>query len=1172
VVAADLRLSGAQTSFRSESDIRYNYTNLQQLVGACNAVSAGPLAIFYSSDGGVTWLQSNLPAVTGDSFQGDPAVDWTSDGNAWALCVGIGNATLGNIVRSFKSTDAGKTWIHDSIVSGGTQKNVDKPVLWIDHSPSSAYRDTLYALWWNSSPTYISHRSGTAGTWSAPLQISGAETTAGSDGGDVKTNTFGDVYAFWPSEKEQTLNVAKSTDGGQTFSGATKIASTFGSFLFGIPAQDTRRVLLYISGGAWRSATEDMAFAIWMDLAGGTGCSTVANEPGSSVSSTCKTRIWFSRSTDGGGTWSGPVKINDQASTNDQFFPRLVVDETSGDLVVVYYDTVNDPGRLKTDIWMQTSTDFGQSWAAAQQVTASETDETTSSSNSNQYGDYIGMSGYSGQFFTCWTDRRNGGFEEIWGAPLPLVARAAQLEIHRDHIGQDEIDAARTQLGGPVVTNAIALAIYGFTARELGVTGAGSTALAPTLVFAPSTGISAQCTSVDSTDPSFSPDRLQRIRFNFVVNFGADDSAFTSFSALTETVNVSTSFNGLPAAGQIVLMKQPDPYILQGPDTWWLSNDIRLIQVAETDTVFGVTMGSDPAGFIGNLTAALEAGQGVAGGQSFDVDVAEDNEVISVAPQTPRNGQLVNVYNFAVARIHYQALAQPANDVRVFFRLFAANSTSTNFDPTTTYSRDPGVYPVPVAQYGQHTIPTPGVLGGEYVSIPCFAAARADPTQTGAANSLPQLQNDQANDRNIPPTGGPIKTFFYGCYLDINGTSSTLPKTPPAGNANGPWPLSTGVTLEPLQQAFIRNDHQCLMAEIAFDPVAITSGTQPYNSDKLAQRNISWSYAANPGLNLSRGAIETFEVRPTPPSAKGGAGDEILIEWGNVPAGETASLYLPAVNVDGVLAEASRRYGVHRLSRVDAHTIGCLTGGLTYIPLPAGSGDGANFAGLIQISLPAGIRRGALYKLVVRQLTDAVGVAAPPPPPPPRLTSPIAIAAPQATKSAQLIRWRRAIGAFQINIPVSTKELMLERESLRLSIFRWIAQGIPHTSRWWPVFRRYVDLIGIRVGELGGEPSAIKPSANGYDGLPIGASKAHERREWTGKVEALIYDHFGDFEGFVLELRDDGTRRFESREAEVETLAREAWRERIVVTVVASANRLHIPLTILLRRSARFGK
>lgn len=124
----NVRLSGAQTSARSESDIRFNYNNLNQIIAASNNLSFNPQAQFYSSDGGVTWSQSNLPAVSGDANQSDPAVDWTSDGTAWTLTVGVGNSLLGNVVRSFKSTDGGQTRTHDSVVSG-TQNNVDKPML-----------------------------------------------------------------------------------------------------------------------------------------------------------------------------------------------------------------------------------------------------------------------------------------------------------------------------------------------------------------------------------------------------------------------------------------------------------------------------------------------------------------------------------------------------------------------------------------------------------------------------------------------------------------------------------------------------------------------------------------------------------------------------------------------------------------------------------------------------------------------------------------------------------------------------------------------------------------------------------------------------------------------------------------------------------------------------------
>jgi hypothetical protein len=460
-----------------------------------------------------------------------------------------------------------------------------------------------------------------------------------------------------------------------------------------------------------------------------------------------------------------------------------------------------------------------------------------------------------------------------------------------------------------------------------------------------------------------------------------------------------------------------------------------------------------------------------------------------------------------------------------------------------------------------------GVIAGEYVSIPCFGAQRKDPTQAGTPNSLPQLQLDSLNDRNLPATGGPGKDFYYGCYLDINGIKPALPPTPPAGNANGPWPPSSGVSLEPLRQAFIRNDHQCLVAEIAFDPYPINLGTQAWNSDKLAQRNISWSYAANPGVDVSRGAIETFEVRPTPKGTKVGTPDEIMIDWLNVPAGQHADIYLSAVDAAAILAQASRLYPTHRLSRADRSTTRCQTGGVTYIPLPegSGSGDGANITGLMQVSLPPGIRRGELYQVIVRQLTNASGRVTLLLPPPKKARTEET----QIVEAPALKHWRTVLGTFQINIPVSTREFLLEREELRLSIFRWIAEGIPDSSRWSRVFHRYLELIAIRVSELGGDPAEIKPSPNGYGGLHSHRSEPDERcDEYTGKINALVYDRFGDFDGFLLELQDGEMWRFESREGGIEDLVREAWRERIVTTVVVKVEHRHRPLRILLKRSS----
>ena len=85
----------------------------------------------------------------------------------------------------------------------------------------------------------------------------------------------------------------------------------------------------------------------------------------------------------------------------------------------MYYDTIADAGRLKTDVWLQTSDDNGATWSAAIKVTTAQTDETSAGADSgNQYGDYNGISGINGNFFPCWTDRRSGSVEEIWMAPV----------------------------------------------------------------------------------------------------------------------------------------------------------------------------------------------------------------------------------------------------------------------------------------------------------------------------------------------------------------------------------------------------------------------------------------------------------------------------------------------------------------------------------------------------------------------------------------------------------------------------------------------------------------------------------------------------------------------------------------------------------------------------------
>jgi hypothetical protein len=418
-VGGDLRTSGTEGAPRSESDIRVNYWNPSKIIGASNNIEAsGYQAQYYSRDGGASWGQSYLPAQPGDDAHSDPTVEWTSDGTAWSTTIGMDATRTRLQLRSYRSADGGATWTFDATCSGDDQASADKQMTWVDHSNSSPHKDNLYVIWHNDAPVYINRRTGPNGAWQTPIRLSHAETTGTGIGGDVKTNSSGDVFAFWPDSGSGHLFLAKSTNGGVSFSMPSAIATTFARYDIGIPAMSTRRVLLYISGGAYSTPTKNMVYATWTDLTGATDCNGNANEPGTDVAAPCHTRIWLSRSSNGGVTWLPAAAVNHSNTLDDEFNPWLAVDETNGKLALIYYRTASENHRQQTDVYYQSSEDDGATWTAPLKVTAAPTDETGGGANNNQYGDYNALSGYGGVFFPSWTDRRSRQFEEIWTAPI----------------------------------------------------------------------------------------------------------------------------------------------------------------------------------------------------------------------------------------------------------------------------------------------------------------------------------------------------------------------------------------------------------------------------------------------------------------------------------------------------------------------------------------------------------------------------------------------------------------------------------------------------------------------------------------------------------------------------------------------------------------------------------
>ncbi|MGE5344007.1 MAG: protein-glutamine glutaminase family protein [Candidatus Omnitrophota bacterium] len=619
----------------------------------------------------------------------------------------------------------------------------------------------------------------------------------------------------------------------------------------------------------------------------------------------------------------------------------------------------------------------------------------------------------------------------------PLEKKCAFI-VDRSNISKDEVDALLTIVNPANINSAFFVIVDGFTPSELGITDitlVGVPNIHPTLTLSPD--VPQMAVEVMATIGLEDPDHLlrrQRITWKYRIRF-TGNNAFAASDF--QIVNLTASLSTVSANASIYLTTQPNPYEIDGEITW-LSTDLRVFQIKTGDMRFNQTMSGDPNDFIAGVLHNLNSG--ATGGEGF--------EGISADPQLSRLelSQTVDgipVYNYAIAKVRYRAKVQAAHNVRVFFRSFPASSTSLAYDPATNYRR---------STQGTEVNALLGLSGGELMTIPFFAAPRID----SSAVSMSQ-QTDPVNVREIPADlNGNEVVRYFGCWLDINQTQPQFPiyPTPP----DGPYAAVNRKTIQEL----IRNQHQCLVAEIAFDPAPILTGASPSLSDKLAQRNLAIVESANPGTIASRRIPHTFEFRPTGSElTPDEVPDELMIDWGNTPAGSLATIYLPGVDTNEVLELAMKLYRSHHVVRIDSHTLQCETGGIDYIPIP--KGEGGNEVGMITIDLPETIRKGQAFTIIVRQVTTLTRAFIP--------REEVRLAAASRPRNQ-----RRVLGSFQITIPVREKEEIVAREERLLANLRWIEREIPEHNRWFSVFTRYVKQVADRVDALGGNSKRAIPS------------------------------------------------------------------------------------------------
>lgn len=397
VMGMNRKVSGDVTFPLSEVALAVSATEPRRIALGANVITPAGFrqAMFVSTNGGHTFTSSQLPTTTPFAFlQSDPTLAWTEDDTLWAATI-EGQVGGGLLLKgqTFRSDDDGVSWTFAGGFSGA-ERISDRPTLWVDASPFSSFRDSLYVIWHNG-PVWVTRRSPGASEWSAAVRLSPTDTHG--FGADLKTDISGRIYSFWPDTTRKTIFVATSDDGGAVFSTPVAVAPIEKPFSTLHVAAAGRSPLNHVSAAVWKRFATRRAFVAWYDP---------ATPPATGA------RIWFAASSDGGATWTAPREVRPVAGAADQFHPALTVNAISGRLALSFTDTSGDPTGLTTLRVAVTSNDFGDSWSEAKALSTARSD--VLAAPAQIYGDYQSMVAHGPRTWAAWTDRRTEAASSVW--------------------------------------------------------------------------------------------------------------------------------------------------------------------------------------------------------------------------------------------------------------------------------------------------------------------------------------------------------------------------------------------------------------------------------------------------------------------------------------------------------------------------------------------------------------------------------------------------------------------------------------------------------------------------------------------------------------------------------------------------------------------------------------
>ncbi len=368
-----------------------------------------------SSDSGDSFQDLGALPNTPGGDGGDPALARDNvTGRTYLVTLSLNNPSI----PLFRSDDNFATFLPVINAAPGHSGLLDKEWVAVDNA-AGAGQGNVYVVvrdFGSGNGIYLS-RSTDHGDTFGP---GGGVQVVSAGGGNVQGAwvTVGPdhaVYVFWFDNvtSTQKIMMRKSTDQGQTFGPAVTVATLH-----------TTGVNGDLGLGIFRSN----AFAQAVVNPINNNIYVTFDDKGAGSD---RADVFFTQSTDGGTTWATPVKVNDDATTRDQWQPAIAVTPNGSKVGIFWYDRRNDPANTMIDRFGAIGTVSGSTVTFGVNIQITDMAFPPAAGhdpvvNPIYMGDYDSVAATDSFFYLTWGDNRSasrghtGNNADVRFARVPL--------------------------------------------------------------------------------------------------------------------------------------------------------------------------------------------------------------------------------------------------------------------------------------------------------------------------------------------------------------------------------------------------------------------------------------------------------------------------------------------------------------------------------------------------------------------------------------------------------------------------------------------------------------------------------------------------------------------------------------------------------------------------------